>query len=139
MCLCWFCDSSEATVCVCVCGLASHTDPELCVSSLPPLLLSAGLKPQTIPSGNKAINSQQPSRSLSHLFHFSLDLLSMSHFTCFISVCALTNILQVCVSEPRHLTVPITKNYAYSNYLISLSAVAFGPCFCFSQPSHFNV
>lgn len=80
-------------------NLASHTDPELCVSSPPPLLLSAGLKPQTIPSGNKPINSQQQSVCLSHTFCSSLDLFSLSHLTCFISACVVTNVLEsLCVT-----------------------------------------
>lgn len=90
-----------------VCGLVSHTDPKLHVSSLPPLLLSAGPKPQTILSGNKAIKSQQPSLSLPRpLLQFTSPCSTALHR--FISKCASTIIFKGTADTELFLWAKIT-------------------------------
>lgn len=90
-----------------VCGLVSHTDPKLHVSSLPPLLLSAGPKPQTILSGNKAIKSQQPSLSLPRpLLQFTSPRSTALHR--FISKCAPTIIFKGTTDTELFLWAKIT-------------------------------
>ena len=111
--------------CVCVCVF---------VSSLPPLLLSAGPKPQTIPSGNKAINSQvsaSPSHPYTWFWISSCHHTSLVSYQCVLGL--MNNILEVCASKHWGAGVLIWKNYTYNkNFIVVISSDIWSS---FSYPS----